>query len=558
MNSILSGLIVCTLGCLNINAATISYPIDSTSDFPNPERGLFCQTNWDYQNFSIARMQKARLDSNITVIRVYYRLDNYYATDILPKTFLDKVLGDGEILRKSGAKMVPRFIYNGSTDHCNEPPLPRMLSHINQLAPVIRANLDVIAYLETGFIGMYGEWHHFDCNPSDPHGLDNTENRRKVLFRILDSIPGAMVALRYNFHKRPIFNTEIPLSPDSAFSGSHRARTGATNDAFASRADNMGTYQPTTPAQIESQKAYLALDNRYVPQGGEAEQPFDTIIAGCDSAKADLKRMHWDILGYSFDPRMHALWQKGGCREEIRRKLGYRISLLNATLQDSVRPGNVFSGTLRLINSGYGKIYNARGCELVFRNIATQEKHAVKLALDPRRWCMTDSMVTLALNVTLPANIPNGKYKVYLNLPDTAARLYGKKEYSIRLANANTWEDSTGYNSLLHTVSISPTASIFNQGNGQKHPLFGNMNITKQAEGVRLTLNSSTSKPIVLEIFSVSGLKIWKQTLNPTSTGKHSVIARNIPAGIHFLKTSLQQTEKTGQQPAIEMRRFFN
>ncbi|MER3482885.1 MAG: hypothetical protein C4332_06750, partial [Meiothermus sp.] len=42
---------------------------------------------------------------------------------------------------------------------------------------------------------------------------------------------------------------------------------------------------------------------------------------------------------------------------------------------------------------------------------------------------------------------------------DPAGTLYGRPAYSIRLANQNVWESSTGFNSLLKTVSVSSSAS---------------------------------------------------------------------------------------------------
>ena len=56
------------------------------------------------------------------------------------------------------------------------------------------------------------------------------------------------------------------------------------------------------------------------------------------------------------------------------------------------------------------------------------------------------------LACTLDANM-SGEYKVYLNLPDPYASLHNDPRYSIRLANENMWEESTGYN-YLTTVTI--------------------------------------------------------------------------------------------------------
>ena len=148
-------------------------------------------------------------------------------------------------------------------------------------------------------------------------------------------------------------------------------------------------------------------------------------------------------------------WKSGGCNDTIAKNLGYRLMMTSAKLQDAVKPGSNFSGTINLINAGWGKIYNSRDCELVFRNTATNKEFIVKLTNDPRHWCMTDSSVAVNVSALIPASTPEGLYTVYLNLPDPANSIHKRPEYSIRLANKDVWEDATGYNSLLHKVTLS-------------------------------------------------------------------------------------------------------
>jgi hypothetical protein len=174
-------------------------------------------------------------------------------------------------------------------------------------------------------------------------------------------------------------------------------------------------------------------------------------------AMADLKRMHWDTINSGFHKGVIQGWRNAGCYDTIAKNLGYRLTMTSANLPDAVKAGSKFSGTINLMNVGWGKIYNERDCELVFRNTATKNKIIVKLTNDPRRWCMTDSSVAVDVSALIPASTPEGVYAVYLNLPDPATSLRNRPEYSIRLANKDVWEDATGYNSLLHKVTVSPT-----------------------------------------------------------------------------------------------------
>jgi hypothetical protein len=271
-----------------------------------------------------------------------------------------------------------------------------------------------------------------------------------VLLKLLAAAPDRMVALRYNFHKRQIFG-EAPLGPDSAFNGSAAARTGGHNDCVGFSADDRGSYQGSET--IEWQKTYLSLDNRYVPQGGESCGA--SSYSECEKAMADFKRMHWDVLNSAFHKEVINGWKGGGCHETIAKNLGYRLVMTSAQLPEAVKPGSVFAGTINLFNAGWGKIYNRRDCELIFRNKETKKEFILKLTNDPRHWCMTDSSVAVNVSAPIPAATPEGLYAVYLNLPDPAGSIHNRPEYSIRLANKDVWEDATGYNSLLHTVRIS-------------------------------------------------------------------------------------------------------
>jgi hypothetical protein len=51
--------------------------------------------------------------------------------------------------------------------------------------------------------------------------------------------------------------------------------------------------------------------------------------------------------------------------------------------------------------------------------------------------------------------MPEGEYDLFLFLADPEPRLHDNPSYAIRLASAGLWEDSTGFNSLNHTIIIS-------------------------------------------------------------------------------------------------------
>ncbi len=432
-------------GIISVNAQTLSEITydESFDNFCNPDRGFYRDA---YGQLTPSFVNGIRAQGYTLVHRNY--LIPQFRTAPLSEDFLNTVRTDLQTARAGGVKMILRFFY---TDYENgeDAALDTILLHISQLEPVFRENSDVIAFVDAGFIGAWGEWYY------SSHGLNNTEDRRTVLFALLSALPENVdVVIRTPDYKRRIFNYSEPLTPDSAYSGSFRSRTGAHNDCFLADETDMGTYLWN---DIEGDKDYLNADNRFLPQSGETCQ-FNSEFCGCENAIADLTRMHWSALNRDYNTTVIQYWIDNGCYPEIQRRLGYRFVLLNSEISDSVRPNGIFTLNFNIKNVGFGNPYKPRGCEVILRNLSDNSKYKLVTDTDPRFWYSGD---TAHVEITggIPSDMPEGVYEAFLFLPDTANAIHERPEYAIRLANENVWEDSTGYNSLLHDVIISNEAS---------------------------------------------------------------------------------------------------
>lgn len=417
----------------------------SLEDFPNPERG-FAKADW-----ATAAATRA---AGLSLRHQYFRLDAYKSQP-LPDAFLRKVDDAFASARTAGLKLVPRFTYNFPSGLPLKPedadaPLPVVLNHIDQLAPVLARNADTIAFLEAGFIGAWGEWHH------STNGLDETPAKAAVLDRLLKALPKSrMVVVRYQRDKKAVFGRTTSLTAAEAFSGSNVARVGHHNDCFLASPSDWDTYRPDDPASLAAQKAYLADENRFVPQGGETcnvaqdAQPF----IGCKNALAELKALRWSQLKIDFHPDVIARWRTEGCFPEIARRLGYRLRLTQAVLPSAVQAGSALRGSISIANDGFASLYNPRPVELVLRNRDSTSETIVPLKVDPRRWGAGESTM-VRIDERLPASLQPGTYDLLLNLPDASRRLRGRPEYSVRLANKDVWEAATGYNDLGLALTI--------------------------------------------------------------------------------------------------------
>jgi len=148
--------------------ATNFYTV-SSEDFANPERGFYIQAD-SYASAPssvTANLASYRINGKSSpgntytakislLLRVFY-LDTFTNAPI-SSNFLNSIQTDFNSIRAQGCKSVVRFAYNqDQTSPFAEPTKARILAHIEQLKPLLKTNSDVIAVLQQGFIGAWGE-----------------------------------------------------------------------------------------------------------------------------------------------------------------------------------------------------------------------------------------------------------------------------------------------------------------------------------------------------------------------------------------------------------------
>lgn len=437
----------------------------SAEDFPNPERGFYIQRTPIWRNGERIPLSKNDLirarNQGMSMVRTYYLLEPY-RNQPLPQAVIDYLQTDFATAREAGVKIILRFSYNFGIGE-PDAPLERVLQHIDQLTPVIRNNADVIAFMEAGFIGAWGEWHNSTNNLIGLGGVN--DNTRVITSRLLAALPPERaIAVRTPRYKQQLTGDETPLTAQEAYRNTPKARLGAHNDCLLASRDDRGTYWPNDDESITRQKRFLQQDNLFLPQGGETcddgarAQPF----IGCANALNELAMMRWSTINSGYHPGVLRRWRDEGCYDDIARRLGYRFRLIDAAVPRSALSGAPFSVTVRMTNEGFARPYNQRGLELVLRHRVNGTITRTPVGAGDIRLLLPEpgETKTLTLTVRLPALLATGDYEVLLNLPDPAPALNRRPEYSIRLANEEVWEPSTGYNQLLATVTVRSGAFL--------------------------------------------------------------------------------------------------
>jgi hypothetical protein len=438
--------------------STITYSRDA-SNIPNPERGFYRHTETNTSNYSFlseSTLENYRAEGYTLILRLFY-LNDFVNADI-SEAYLDAMQQDFNTMRAAGVKGIVRFAYTKKSSAPYGDATPeRVLAHINQLSAVLKRNSDVIAVVQAGFIGAWGEWYytdHFSEMLGNPSAAD-WSNRRALVQALLEVLPeNRAVQLRTPDIKFKITESTTPLTEEEAFSGSGKARLGHHNDCFLASETDFGTYT----GNVVAEKAFLEQETKYLPMGGET-CGVSVPLSECPNALAQMERFHWSYLNSGYHPDVLRSWENEGCMPEVENKLGYRYRLAKSRLQQSSKPGGAVNISIKMLNEGWANPYNPRLVEVILRDKTSGKVYVLPVEEDPRRWSLSDT-IHLELTAGLPANIAEGSYEMLLNLPDPERTLYGNPDYSIRMANEAVWEAETGYNDLQHELLVDRSAAV--------------------------------------------------------------------------------------------------
>jgi hypothetical protein len=485
---------------VKVEKINVTY-IESNEDFPNPERGFYRYSEVHSSNYTVlttAELKAYRSPQSIeganyqvssTLVFRYYILDDVVNANI-SASFLTNIKKDFEAARAAGVKLIPRFVYTATAKPGNCPegficplygdaPKAVILNHIAQLKPILRDNADVIACVQLGFIGTWGEQYYSDFfgdasnngNQGNKLTDNNWKDRIEVIKAMLDAMPAdRMIQLRYpQLKQRYVYGinsplNSAPLTEGAAFTGSDIARLGYHNDCFMASANDFGTYEDygnsSTPRTsdgtvLNTLKDYFKADSKFVVVGGETCSDDYSPTNDCEPAgkiQAEFAALHYSFINAHYNTAVNNDWQDGGCMDNIKRNLGYRFVLQSALLPDNVVRGTDLNIVLNIKNAGYASPYNKRPVKLLLRNTQTNALKSFDLATDIRKWYSGTNQVIEAIKI--PSDFPAGDYELLLNLPDAYASIATKPEFSIRLANKDVWEAATGYNKLNHNIKV--------------------------------------------------------------------------------------------------------
>ncbi len=427
----------------------------------------------------------------LTIVQTYCYLDDWRDGPISQEK-LDALQKSFDSIRACGFKTLLRFAYEWGTMKNGARP-ERILEHIDQLAPIIKKNADVIYVMQAGFIGAWGEWHSAQFIP-----MDDLKSRAVILKRVLEILPeGRMTQVRVPRYKSEIlksdtFNAFEEVNEKTAFSNRASARIGFNNDGFLAGPTDGGTWPekphfgfPGNPQfdYMTRESAYLAVDGElfWSDQGYDGSNPRKKGVDGLLAA-VRLRDHHYTTfsIAHSYSVRegnnfsidywlstpitkeeltkfnmpLSDGWFEDNFGNSVRRTqfeyimdhLGYRIELQKAIFPKKMNLNESFTFDISLINRGFATLVNPRTVYLVLID-SDKKAYSFRIKARVQTWQPFDPkdrqckplLHTVRGEVNPGKEFKPGWYKVGIWLPDESPSLRNDARYAVRFANRDTF-----------------------------------------------------------------------------------------------------------------------
>ena len=576
--------------CIMAQTSTVNYT-SSSEDIVNPDRGFYHPSITEASNHiplvasdliskrtTYFQPWQAMYDVRTSLVFRYFVLDDFVNAPI-SAAYLNLIEADFNTARTAGVKLVIRFSYINSTSddptnmNCSIcPPYgdadkARLLGHIAQLKDLLHTHGDLLSAVQMGFIGIWGEQYYSDFfGDASPAGTGyltavNWDDRSEVLDSLLSATPKhIMVQVRYPQIKQKFLygnaaatdpTLSPPISASIAYDQSNAARIGFHNDCFLASPYDFGTFanydQNTANQNVELAflRSYKADDSKYTVVGGETcfndtSIPDRLCASAGGRADSDMDLFHYTYLNSDYNNSVNNNWV-GVCMDDIKKYLGYRFSISSATYQNQVDPGDEFTVNMDILNEGYAALHNARLAELILEEVSTGTKYYGDLQSDPRSW-EPGVTTNVSYSFCTPSDMAPGQYALHLNLADPQATLYDIPEYSVRMAHDAGWDASTGYNDLMHTLTVTanPIASactdVFDL---REVPVITNI-LSTATPDITIYPNPINNYFVIKGTLSSYNIEIIDAlgNVHQTLTGSNTIVVNTsiLPAGMYFVR----------------------
>lgn len=434
----------------------------------NPERGI-------YHDFEGG----IKTDPH-TLVTHWLHLDTHCDKDLVWKGYADpdtsQVLKEyaSELLkhRAAGQKVIFRPRYDTPKSEPNSctgfeaDTEARMRDHVDAVAAMLADFKDVVAFIQAGYLGHYGEWNTDKFKPETSPTLNDPAKRRAFLAYVIDAYRKKGLN-RHVGVRRPIFAKEMfdNYPQQSPFIGFY-------NDCFMSSdndADTYANYEAQNPSNFpDAAKAieWLKAASRNVPFGGETCPVGARRYKKCKNMvgqQSEPAGLHMTYLNVDWANDAMSSWVQGKCYGEIQSRLGYRFEVASVDYTEQATAGTPVTVRVRVRNTGWARMYNPRSAYVILKGgnarfaVGGQVPGYQALAAthttggEVRDWLSGEESV---FEQTFIA--PPGTWEVGVMLPDPDRP--DVIRYAVRFASTRKkkplYDEATGVNMLGVTLTV--------------------------------------------------------------------------------------------------------
>ncbi len=389
----------------------------------------------------------------------------------LDESFFTGIRGTLENCRNNGSTVGMRFRYDAIGKSNPEPEtFEKILDHIHQIADdgFLNDYEDIIMYVESGFVGAWGEQHSGK--------FTSVEYKAKLLDELLKIVPESIsVTVR-----TPNIICEwagIETGEIAGYiteSGSDAARIGLYNDGYMGSDSDLGTYNnPSRRESVEFMKkqmthAYYGGEfsgnielaqqyDTYLPENSIAEM-YDTHLSYINSNIWDLYKEHIYTADLNVQNCDNSAYYGETVYRFMRDHIGYRFVLRDSDLTSETKQGGDVTVNFRIENTGFANPIKFQNSEVILEK---DGKYMIcDTDIDDREWFSTET-VSEVLNLKLPSDIETGDWNIYLKLTAGNTDAEDTKR-TVQFANNNIYNSSLGAN-YLGTVTVKEDLHAANQ-----------------------------------------------------------------------------------------------
>lgn len=482
----LLSLILCSFSCTGGGTQSVK-PVGIVGANPNPlrnpDRGFHLESNYFAHNFTnpfnskeiypgaFVRDREKQFNAEseaITLLQLYIYLTEWVDEDISPEG-LANIQQLFDALQANGYKAILRFAYNWKGLNASGGESAQWITrHIEQLRPILTRNRGLIATIQIGFLGAWGEWH------TTPMQKD-LAGKSEVVNALLDVYPAPYsLQIRIPDHKNALTlnreedRTRISYANDYFTAGEHSHAPG--NDFIPGSA----WYK-----QVTEESPYFFMSGE-IPYDEDTEWGLPDLISTRTTLKI-LRDHHYSAFDITQNYRKNITsWkqtpitpeelkadsilfapeyfvdEKGNPKERtffefVRDHLGYRLNIASKPVFTT--KGDLLTYDISLTNTGFAAPVNPRPVFLVFVNAKNQVVKELPLEhVNPRNWQPFDAKEKSykALTHTMSGSIStglSGKYRVGIWMPDAEELLRYNNVYDIKWPEnryLTRWADKEG------------------------------------------------------------------------------------------------------------------